>query len=134
MALRHWLQLALTEGIGPVLQTRLIEACGSAEGACGASTSQLRNIEGIGAAKSQQIHDALKESANQVDEELEKAHSFAVGLICRDDALYPPLLKHIPDPPAVLYIKGALEPRDLNALAIVGRHLEVDYGKRFAHR
>src|SRR5437763_10249877 len=109
MALRHWLQLALTDGIGPVLQTRLIDSCGSAEGACSASISQLRNIEGIGAAKSQQIHDALKESAKQVDEELEKAHSSAVGLICRDEALYPTIFKNHPDPPAVLYIKGSLE-------------------------
>src|SRR2546421_91800 len=134
MALRHWLQLALTGGIGPVLQTRMIEACGSAEGACSASTSQLRNIEGIGAAKSQQIHDALKESSKQVDDELEKAHSSAVGLICRDDALYPPLLKHIPDPPAVLYIKGALEPRDLNALAIVGSRRCSYYGREQSER
>src|SRR3954453_422651 len=134
MALRHWLQLALPEGIGPVLQTRLIEACGSAEGACSASISQLRKIEGIGSSKSQQIHDALKESAKQVDDELDKAHSFAVGLICRDDPLYPALLKHIPDPPAVLYMKGSLEPRDLNALAIVGSRRGSYYGREQSER
>jgi DNA processing protein len=134
MALRHWLQLALTEGIGAVLQTRLIEAQRSAEGACSASIEQLLNIEGIGAAKSRQIYDALKESAKQVEDELEKAHSSAVGLICRDDPLYPPLLKHIPDPPAVLYIKGALEPRDLNALAIVGSRRCSYYGREQSER
>jgi DNA processing protein len=134
MALRHWLQLALTEGIGPVLQTRLIEACGSAQGACSASISQLRKIDGIGSAKSQQIHDALKESAKQVDDELDKAHSLAVGLICRDDALYPALLKHIPDPPAILYIKGSLEPRDLNAFAIVGSRRCSYYGREQSER
>src|SRR5436190_945861 len=52
MALRHWLQLSLTSGLGPVLQTRLIEACESAEAACSVSQSQLRKIEGIGGAKS----------------------------------------------------------------------------------
>src|SRR5438552_919704 len=134
MALRYWLQLALTEGIGPVLQTRLIEACGGVEAACGANISQLRNIEGIGAAKSQQIHDALKESAKQVDEENDKAQGLAVSLICRDDPSYPPLLKHIPDPPAVLYMKGALEPRDLNALAIVGSRRCSYYGREQSER
>ena len=102
MGLRHWLQLALTEGVGPVLQSRMIEACGGIEGACEASIARLRNIEGIGSTKSQQIHDALNESAKQVDDELHKAHASGVGLICRDDENYPALLKHIPDPPAVL--------------------------------
>ena len=134
MALRHWLQLSLTEGIGPVLQMRLIEACGSVEAACEATTSTLRNIEGIGAAKSQQIFKALKESAQQVDDEIAKAHGSAVGLISRDDALYPPLLNHIPDPPAVLYVKGSFEPRDLNGIAIVGSRRCSYYGREQAER
>jgi len=134
MALRHWLQLSLTEGIGPVLQMRLTEACGSAEAACSASISQLRKIEGIGSAKSQQIFDAFKESAKQVDDEIEKAHRCAVGLICREDPDYPSLLKHIPDPPAVLYVKGTLEPRDLNALAIVGSRRCSYYGREQSER
>src|SRR5205814_9299597 len=37
MPLRHWLQLSLTEGIGPILISRLIDAAGSAEAACEAS-------------------------------------------------------------------------------------------------
>jgi DNA processing protein len=134
MALRYWLQLALAEGIGPVLQTRLIEACGNAEAACDARIAQLRKIEGIGSAKSQQIFTALKEAAAQVDDEIAKAHGSAVGLICRDDAEYPALLKHIPDPPAVLYIKGCLEPRDLNALAIVGSRRCSYYGREQSER
>ena len=134
MALRHWLQLALTEGIGPILQARLIEACGSVENACNASIPQLRTIEGIGAAKSQTIFDALRESAKQVDEEIDKAHGQAVGLICRDDPAYPALLKHIPDPPAVLYVKGALEPRDLNGIAIVGSRRCSYYGREQSER
>jgi DNA processing protein len=134
MSLRHWLQLSLTEGIGPVLQARLIEACGGVEAACEANASKLRTIEGIGAGKSQKISDALKESAKQVDDEIAKAHNLGVGLICRDDPLYPPLLKHIPDPPAVLYVKGSLEPRDLNGMAIVGSRRCSYYGREQAER
>ena len=134
MGLRHWLQLALTEGIGPVLQTRMIDACGSVENACDASISQLRKIDGIGASKSQQIFDALKESEKQVDDEIAKAHALGVGLISRDDESYPALLKHIPDPPPVLYIKGSLEPRDLNAVAIVGSRRCSYYGREQSER
>lgn len=134
MALRHWLQLALTTGIGPVLQTRLIEACGNAEAACAASISILRNIEGIGGAKSQSIFASLRESASQVDAELAKAHAASVDLICRDDSQYPPLLQHIPDPPAVLYVRGKIEPRDLHSLAIVGSRRCSYYGREQAER
>jgi DNA processing protein len=134
MPLRHWLQLALTEGVGPILQSRLIDSSGSVENACNASIAQLRKIEGIGAAKSQAIFDALSESAKQVDEEIEKAHALGVGLICRDDAEYPALLKHIPDPPAVLYVRGKLEPRDLNGIAIVGSRRCSYYGREQSER
>jgi DNA processing protein len=134
MSLAHWLQLSLTSGLGPILQTRLIDSCGSAEAACAVSQSKLRSIEGIGQSKSQKIFDALKESARQLEEELSKAREQNVTLICRDDAEYPALLKLIPDPPAVLYVKGNLEPRDLHSVAIVGSRRCSFYGREQAER
>jgi DNA processing protein len=44
------------------------------------------------------------------------------------------LLKTIPDPPLVLYVKGTLEPRDLNAVAIVGSRKCSFYGREQAER
>src|SRR6185503_5370725 len=38
------------------------------------------------------------------------------------------------DPPAVLYVKGGLQPRDLNALAIVGSRKCSFYGREQAER
>ena len=40
MALQHWLQLSLTDGIGPILARRIIEATGSAEAANGGGLVQ----------------------------------------------------------------------------------------------
>jgi DNA integrity scanning protein DisA with diadenylate cyclase activity len=60
MPLRHYLQLALTDGLGSILIGRLIEALGSAEAAVGATAGDLRSIEGIGAAKAQTIHSSLR--------------------------------------------------------------------------
>src|SRR5213076_2629354 len=57
-----------------------------------------------------------------------------VALVCRDDEIYPHLLREIPDPPPVLYVKGALEPRDLNAVAIVGSRKCSFYGREQAER
>jgi len=134
MAVSHWLQRALTEGIGPILTSRLVSASGSAEAACGADRRLLRDIEGIGAAKSQQIHDALRRAAEQVEAELARAEAANVSIICLEDEAYPPMLKSISDAPPVLYVRGELEPRDLNGLAVVGSRRCSHYGREQAER
>jgi len=134
VALIHWLQLALAEGIGPILMRRLIDVARSAELACSASPAVLRSIDGIGQARASQIHQSLRRAAEQAPGELERAHKLGVWIICPDDELYPTLLRDIPDPPGVLYVKGSLEPRDLNALAIVGSRRCSYYGREQAER
>jgi DNA processing protein len=134
LPLQHWLQLALTDGIGPILSRRLVEGSGSAQAACAASVDQLNNVEGIGLAKSRKIFAALRASAAQVEGELAKCAAARVSVICPDDEAYPVLLRNIPDPPNVLYLRGTLEPRDLNAVAIVGSRRCSYYGREQAER
>jgi DNA processing protein len=128
------MQLALAEGIGPILTKRLIEAAGSVEAACEAPVSLLRSIEGIGTNKSRTIRESLVKSADDAAKEIGRAAGLGVSIICPDDSLYPLLLRSIPDPPSVLYVKGTLEPRDLNAIAIVGSRRCSFYGREQAER
>ncbi len=51
-----------------------------------------------------------------------------------EDEEYPALLKLIDDPPTVLYVRGAIEPRDLQGLAIVGSRRCSYYGREQAER
>jgi DNA processing protein len=132
MAVEHWLRLAMTDGIGPILIRRIIDATGSAEAACAASAATLNAIDGIGSSKSASIRRAI--SQVRVDEELERCAKLGAHLICPDDDTYPALLKEIPDPPAVLYVQGDLQPRDLNAVAIVGSRKCSFYGREQAER
>lgn len=134
MALRDWLQLSLTEGIGPILTRRLIEAAGSAQAACAADLTLLNNVEGIGLSKSRKIAAALRSASTEVDRESERAAAQGVTILCPDDQTYPPLLRSIPDPPTVLYSRGTIEPRDLNAVAIVGSRRCSMYGREQAER
>jgi DNA processing protein len=134
VALRDWLQLSLTEGIGPILTRRLIEAAGSAQAACAADVGLLNNVEGIGLSKSRKIVAALRASAVEVDREIERAAGQNVTILCPDDAAYPPLLRSIPDPPTALYARGTIEPRDLNSVAIVGSRRCSHYGREQAER
>ena len=134
MTLRNWLQLSLTDGVGPILARRLIEATGGVEAACDALVSLLRQVEGIGAAKAASIHQSLREGQAAVERELELTKRLGLSLICPDDETFPVLLRTIPDPSLVLYVKGTLEPRDLNAFAIVGSRKCSFYGREQAER
>jgi DNA processing protein len=136
MPLRHWLQLALTDGIGPILSRRIIDrAGGDAEAACAGEIKVLREVEGIGSAKATKIQMALREAARAVDAEIARAQAAGDRIICPDDGEdYPVLLRSIPDPPVVLYVRGTLEPRDLNSLGIVGSRRCTYYGREQAER
>jgi len=132
MAREHWLRLAMTDGIGPILIRRIIERAGDAERACAASLSMLQSVEGIGTSKATKIHQSLH--AAKVEDELRNCEQLGVSIICPDDAAYPTLLTQIPDPPAVLYVKGNFEPRDLNSVAIVGSRKCSYYGREQSER
>ena len=134
MSLQHWLHLSLTDGIGPILARRLIEAAGGIEAACAAPVSLLRQVERVGPAKAAEIHQSLREAKDAVGRELELARRLGIALICPEDETFPVLLRTIPDPPLVLYVKGTLEPRDLNAFAIVGSRKCSFYGREQGER
>lgn len=132
MSLRHWLILAMTPGLGPVRLRRLLDAVGSAEAATGASAGQLARLDGVGNKSAADIASGLRAAKLEVDAELEKAAALGVKLICLADEVYPALLKQIVDPPPVLWVWGELEPRDLNAIAVVGSRRPSSYGKEQA--
>ncbi len=134
MPLAHWLQLSLTDGVGPILSQRLVEATGGAEAACAASADQLASIEGIGVVRSRKIHASLRAAVAKADEAFDKCSKANVTMLCPDDESYPVLLRSIPDPPCVLYMRGNLEPRDLNSVAIVGSRKCSFYGREQAER
>ena len=73
-------------------------------------------------------------SAAAVDTEIAKCQSLGVNLICPDDETFPPLLKEIPDPPGVLFVRGTIEAADQLAVAIVGTRRATRYGLEQAER
>src|SRR4051812_13376117 len=134
MPLIHYLQLALTDAVGPITLKRMIETLGPADSVCRASIAQLRSVEGIGTTKAEKIHASLGKARAAAETELAQARELGIAIICPDDEVYPLLLRTIPDPPAVLYVKGSIEPRDLNAFALVGSRRCSYYGREQAER
>lgn len=134
MSLLAWLTLSLTNGLGPVLTRRLIERVGSADAALDVSQSTLRSIEGIGNGKAFSIHQSLANAKDEAKRELDRAAALNVRIISSEDDAFPALLKLVPAPPLVLYVKGTLEPRDLQAVAIVGSRKCSVYGREMAEK
>ncbi|MCL5795042.1 MAG: DNA-processing protein DprA [Patescibacteria group bacterium] len=64
------------------------------------------------------------------DEELMKINKLGINIITIGSKNYPKLLNEIPDPPAILYIKGELSFRDELAIAVVGSRKHTNYGAR----
>jgi DNA processing protein len=134
MSLQSWLTLSLTNGLGPVLTRRLIDRVGSIDAVLDVSQTTLRSIEGIGNGKAFSIHQSLIAAKEEAKKELGRAAAANVRIVSADDDEYPALLKLIPAPPLVLYVRGTLEPRDLQAVAIVGSRKCSVYGREQAER
>jgi DNA processing protein len=124
------LRLTMTPGLGPVLIGRLLEFFSSAEEACRASPAALRSIQGIGPAKAGEIATGLAASQPLALAELDLALKLGVTITDITSPDYPPLLRHIPSAPPILYIRGTLLPdtHDRFPVAIVGSRQCTSYG------
>lgn len=66
--------------------------------------------------------------------ELDKLIKLNIKAIFYDDQAYPENLRHIYDPPALLYVRGTLKPEDRKAIAIVGARNATPYGTIVAEK
>jgi DNA processing protein len=123
---RAWLRLHLTRGLGRAGLVRLMEAFASPQAILDASPAAWTARAGIRATVAQSLpatdDPTLAKAAATLDEQEVRILSLWDG-----DA-YPPLLRHLPDPPALLYLRGALA--DQPALAVVGARQASAAGRR----
>lgn len=130
--LRDMLALMLTPGVGPLTSKALLDHFGSAGKVLDAPAVQLREVPGVGPKLADRLLHAR--SDNDPDRELDECRRKGVSIIPRGDGRYPAPLDEIPDPPGLVYLKGAIEPRDQIAIAIVGSRRCTPYGIRTAER
>ena len=130
------LVLSLTSGLGPTLINRCIQFLGSPQAVLDAQISQLAAVRGIGHKRAQSIRrsiDALGDG-KAVGIEKQMIDAYGATVLTIADARYPRLLKHIPDPPPLLYVRGRLQEDDALALAVVGTRRCTAYGREQADR
>ncbi len=119
-------------GIGPVRVRALVEALGSPEAVLAAPASALSAVRGIGPKAAENIvaqRDGLDAGAEEA-----AAAKLGARLVTPVDGEYPAVLKSIYDPPLCLYVRGTLEKRDGQALAVVGTRRASHYGAAQAER
>ena len=129
-AMKDWIALNMTPGIGPRVTARLLEHFGSAEAIFDAPRRELallrltpESIETI----------ATRELYDRAEIEIGKVRQLGGEILVLDDGVYPTLLRETYDPPVVLYIKGAWsECLDGPCVAIVGSRRCSTYGQNAA--
>ncbi len=126
-----WLALNRVKGIGPARFRLLLDAFGSARSAWEASLADWREAgmdERTAAAFGRQRAEVHPEA------EMETLARLRVAALRVVDPAYPRLLREIPAPPPVLYVRGRLLPEDELALAIVGTRRVSAYGRVVTER
>lgn len=124
--LGYWVGFSKVAGIGPTRLRALLDYYGDVASAWQSNPGELR---AIGLDK-RSVENLVKvRSQLDLEAELEKLTKLNITVLTWDSPAYPKLLQSIPDSPPVLYVRGALEPQDEWAMAVVGTRQATAYGK-----
>ena len=124
--------LNMIEGVGPVRARSLLEHFGDAPKVLAASKSALLRVRNIGDDTAENI--SSWEKSVDLAGEMKRIADFGCHVLTAADENYPASLREIYDPPLVLYVKGALTPKDRNAVALVGSRMTTHYGIETARK
>lgn len=125
--------LNLIPGLGPVRIRSLLDCFGSPELALHARREFLERVPGVGA----KVADAIASwrECTALDAELDLAARLGVRIVTLLDDDYPSFLRHMYDPPAVLYARGEWRESDgERSVAIIGSRQTTAYGMTTARR
>jgi DNA processing protein len=124
------IRLTCVPGIGTRLRRVLLERFGSPGRVFAADAAALAAVDGMGMKRTNAVTSgAIDGTAEDV---LALCRRAGVDVVVESGRGYPGLLSRIEDPPAVLYVRGTLEPCDALAVAVVGSRHATAYGKRVA--
>ena len=125
--------LALTQvpGMGPARLKTLLTACSTANGARSAPFEFLCTLPGFSRAFASAIKATPLDAGRQI---LEAAERLGGQIFITEDVDYPELLRHIPEPPPVLFTVGDASLIARPAAAVVGSRDHSTYGAEVCRR
>jgi DNA processing protein len=131
--LAHWLAFSHMSGpgIGYNKLKSLLDRFENVSEIWKASPSHLKNLQLL----SDETIEKFVKTRSEIDPLnllalVRKSHTLALHFF---HPLYPASLRHIADPPLVLYVKGQLDPMQIErSIAVVGTRRPTNYGQRLA--
>lgn len=115
-----WLSLQAIEGIGDRTLVKLVQAFGSADAVRAASVQDLARV-GCSQELAERVRRGPDDGARRaIDRQIATILRQQVRVLTIVDPDYPERLRHIADPPALLYVTGTVLTPDEVAIAIVG--------------
>lgn len=125
-----WIWLAERTGAGSKLGRKLLEAFGSPEEIWRASRSQLAAAVSMRQHRLELLTDRDLSYAQRIWDSCMRQN---IAVLPMTDAAYPPLLRDIPNPPVMLYVRGTMpDLRNRLTVSIVGTRKATPYGRHAA--
>ncbi len=127
-----WIAFSLLPGLGPLLQQRALERWGSpGEIAYRVPAGDFCDLPRYARLRSHDIRAARRDLRRRAEREEKRCRLARIQLLARDSPDYPAALLEIPDPPAVLYLRGRIDP-GIVRIAVIGSRTATRYGLRVA--
>jgi DNA processing protein len=125
-------RLAGVAGLSPRIARRLLARFGSAGAALRASAEALAAVPGVGAARAALVLSAP--TREEAERDLARAQAAGAAVLSEGDGAWPAAFAELPDPPALLYVRGDAAFLSLRGVAIVGSRRASAYGCAQARR
>ncbi len=131
-AIKYWIWLSGLAGIRPKTKHLLLEHFQDPRAIYFANETEYDDVEGLGKAEKQALRSKSLDRANEI---LGRCEEINAQIVTIGDAIYPERLRHIYDPPLVLYVRGKLPWLDEEVpIAIVGTRNATSYGITMGYR
>lgn len=124
------LDLMSVDGIGHVRIRRLVDGFGSTEALFSARPEDLMRAARIDRITAESV--LFRRHSGYGRDQLKRARDSGVRILTCWDADFPTALRHIFDPPALLFVKGQLPAGGQPCIAVVGTRTPSPYGRHMA--
>ena len=129
--LQHWIWLATRKRIRDGRKAELLERFSDPEQIYFAAKRDYEGME-LTDSEVESLQDKNLDGARKI---LEDCAKFGIQIMTIHDGIYPKRLKHIPDPPVVLYYKGRMPALDdVPTIGVVGTRKASAYGLNAAKK
>ncbi|MFM7130577.1 MAG: DNA-processing protein DprA [bacterium] len=129
---RDMLALVLVQGVGPVMIRSLLNEFGTASAAIRAGVTRIRQVDHVGPKLAEKI--ARAGDNPDIEQELKLCREHGVSVLLQSDDDFPEAIRSLNDCPAMLFVKGRIEPIDRLAVGVVGSRRSTHYGRRMAEK